>query len=319
LDFDMGARHNGSATPGQDALAQAKQIFAANERERLGDAIALLEEAARAGNGEATAQLAHFIAAGVSQKPDWDLALDKLALAAGLGWVRAGDELRLLAQGRGDSIETVRAAIDIRALIAPRRTETVSASPRIRTIAGFMSGAECRWMIEASAARLSHAKVYDDARVGSQIVSTRSNRAANFVLPHVDIVLVLLHARISNTIGLPSACFEPTSVLHYAPGQEFSEHVDYLDPDVPGQANEILLRGQRLATFLVYLNRAYTGGETDFPRVPYRHKGETGDALVFASVDPTLVPDARTRHAGLPPTSGEKWLLSQWIRNKPVS
>jgi hypothetical protein len=28
-------------------------------------------------------------------------------------------------------------------------------------------------------------------------------------------------------------------------------------------------------------------------------------------------PDYNTRHAGLPPTSGRKWVLSQWIRTKP--
>jgi prolyl 4-hydroxylase len=26
--------------------------------------------------------------------------------------------------------------------------------------------------------------------------------------------------------------------------------------------------------------------------------------------------DRRTRHAGLPPTRGEKWLLSQWLRGR---
>lgn len=28
-------------------------------------------------------------------------------------------------------------------------------------------------------------------------------------------------------------------------------------------------------------------------------------------------PDKATRHAGLPPTEGEKWLFSQWIREFP--
>jgi hypothetical protein len=30
------------------------------------------------------------------------------------------------------------------------------------------------------------------------------------------------------------------------------------------------------------------------------------------------VPDYDTAHAGLPPASGMKWLLSQWVRSKPV-
>jgi len=75
--------------------------------------------------------------------------------------------------------------------------------------------------------------------------------------------------------------------------------------------------GQRVATFLVYLNDGYEGGETSFPRLDYRFKGATGDALVFANVEPNGAPDPRTMHAGTPTTRGEKWLLSQWIRDRP--
>ncbi|MBF8292745.1 MAG: hypothetical protein HW392_1572, partial [Steroidobacteraceae bacterium] len=49
------------------------------------------------------------------------------------------------------------------------------------------------------------------------------------------------------------------------------------------------------------------------------HKGRRGDALVFANVDDSGAPDYQTVHAGLPPTSGVKWLLSQWVRDRTVS
>jgi hypothetical protein len=35
------------------------------------------------------------------------------------------------------------------------------------------------------------------------------------------------------------------------------------------------------------------------------------------NTDETGRPDRRTMHVGLPPTRGEKWLLSQWIRGVP--
>jgi hypothetical protein len=69
-------------------------------------------------------------------------------------------------------------------------------------------------------------------------------------------------------------------------------------------------------TFLVYLNEGFEGGETDFPAAPYRFKGSTGDAVLFVNVDVRGQPDFKTKHAGLPPTSGEKWLLSQWVRDR---
>jgi len=41
------------------------------------------------------------------------------------------------------------------------------------------------------------------------------------------------------------------------------------------------------------------------------------EALVFDNVDAAGAGDMNTLHAGQPVTRGEKWLLSQWIRDKP--
>lgn len=172
-------------------------------------------------------------------------------------------------------------------------------------------------MIERGRGRLKLAEVYDDAQPGTKAIDKRSNSSVAFDLLNVDMILVLLHARMASTIGLPSHLFEPTMLLHYAPGQQFAPHFDFLDAEKPGLAADIQRRGQRIATFLTYLNEDYGGGETDFPRVPYRFRGQTGDALMFANVDPSGAPDQRTLHAGLPPTYGEKWLLSQWVRDRP--
>ena len=95
-----------------------------------------------------------------------------------------------------------------------------------------------------------------------------------------------------------------------------AQHFDYLDPNEPAYAAELAARGQRTHTFLVYLNDDFTGGETSFPRLGLAHTGKPGDALVFANVDASGAPDEKTMHAGLPPTSGEKWVFSQWIREK---
>lgn len=43
----------------------------------------------------------------------------------------------------------------------------------------------------------------------------------------------------------------------------------------------------------------------------------SGDALLFSNVDAEGKPDAATGPAGLPPTAGEKWLFSEWIREFP--
>jgi prolyl 4-hydroxylase len=74
---------------------------------------------------------------------------------------------------------------------------------------------------------------------------------------------------------------------------------------------------QRFWTALIYLNDGYKGGETDFPRLDIRVEGAMGDALIFCSLDKAGRPDPLTEHAGLPVTSGTKWLATRWIRTSP--
>jgi hypothetical protein len=87
---------------------------------------------------------------------------------------------------------------------------------------------------------------------------------------------------------------------------------------VPQYADQVRMHGQRAATLLVYLNDAFEGGETDFPRAGVRYRGQTGDAILFHNVDEKGAVDPQTLHAGLPPTRGEKWLLSKWMRDRPI-
>jgi hypothetical protein len=132
----------------------------------------------------------------------------------------------------------------------------------------------------------------------------------------MDVVVEILRARISAATRLPVPIFEPTQVLHYAVGERFKPHHDFLDINVPGFADHIRRFGQRIATVLVYLNGDYQGGETVFPKIGLSYRGRTGDALFFTNVDRSGHGDPLTMHAGTPPTSGEKWVFSQWIRDR---
>ena len=192
-------------------------------------------------------------------------------------------------------------------------------SPRIRRMDGFLSPAVCRWLIDRARGQLARARIYATDGSGAAVAMSRTNTETDFNVVQSDLVLVLVRARIAAATGLPPAVMELTKVLHYSVGERFDLHFDYIDPAVPGFAAELAARGQRLATFLVYLNDDYEGGQTHFPRVGLSHRGAAGSALFFANVDTGGRPDPSTLHAGLAPTSGEKWLLSQWIRDRTPS
>jgi hypothetical protein len=289
----------------------------------------LVETAMRAGGAEAAAQMAVLFGAGVCRPQSWDHALDCLQLAAERGSADAQAQLELLcadrdlAAARGNepardaaAWRRLREAVNVADWLQPPERQVISESPRIRRMDGFIAAPVCRWLIEKARGQLSRARIYSTDGNGAAVATSRTNSETDFNVVQSDLVLVLVRARIAAATGLPPAVMELTKVLHYSVGERFDLHYDYIDPAVPGFAAELAARGQRLATFLVYLNEDYDGGETHFPRVGLSHRGRAGSALIFANVDTAGRPDPSTLHAGLAPTRGEKWLLSQWIRDR---
>ena len=283
------------------------------------DGAAYVARAAALEDAEALAQHAALVAAGMQNEPSWERAMQLLQRAAELGWAPAQEDLRLLAGAQGNDFAAMVAGADLEAWRRGRPQQLVSDAPRILTVESFLSRAECARLIDRVRGKMDRARVFDPASGVGMVAKERTNSKSEIMPTETDIPFLLAHARISATTGLPAPFFELPNVLHYLPGQQFTPHYDFLDPQSPGLAADIRSRGQRIVTFLVYLNDDYEGGETDFPELGYRFKGKTGDALMFGNVDPKGAPEPRTLHAGLPPTSGEKWLLSQWVRNRAPS
>jgi prolyl 4-hydroxylase len=173
-------------------------------------------------------------------------------------------------------------------------------------------------MIDKARGRLTRALVYEALSKRTTVSETRSNTAATFGLLETDLVCVLAQARMAACAGVPFRHLEPLSVLHYAEGEEITEHFDFVDPDVPDYDRQIASQGQRVVTFLAYLNDDYGGGETDFLKLGLRHKGRRGDGLYFVNARADGSADTRTLHAGRPPTNGEKWIVSQFMRDRPA-
>jgi prolyl 4-hydroxylase len=289
--------------------------------EGLAGAVARVEADAAAGRAPAARLLATLAAAGIGMPQDWRRAFSHLADAARGGSVSAQGQLEVLGTAEGQSPraaggarwDALAASVNLAAWAAPSVRRVLAAAPRTVAVPGFLPPAVCRWLIGLAAGRVKPAQVY--APDGSPAVQSgaRSNSFFEFGILNCDVVVLLTRQRIAATIGVPVGALENSQILHYAVGEQFARHHDYLDPALPDVAE----RGQRIVTFLIYLNEDFTGGDTDFPRLGLRHRGAAGDALIFANLDPaTGAGDPRTLHAGLPPTSGEKWVFSQWVRNR---
>jgi prolyl 4-hydroxylase len=262
-------------------------------RQSLADAFELLIGAAERGSSAARGQL-------VALCPDAELVRSALTEAA-----TDADVWRRLARG-----------IDVATWMAAPPSHTLNESPLVRCFAEFATAPVRAWLIARSRGRLKRARVYDSAAGTDVENENRTNTIAEFDLAEADMVHVALQLKMAASCGHPVENLEAPAVLHYEIGERIDNHFDFIDPQVPNYAEEIAKRGERVVTFLVYLNDDYDGGETDFPKLGVRHKGKSGDGLFFVNALSNGAPDKRMLHAGRPPRSGEKWIVSQFVRNR---
>jgi hypothetical protein len=292
----------------------------------LKEGVALVHSAAERDDPGALAILATLAAAGVVAPPSWSDGLDHLQRAAALGSSVARRQLLLLSHepaitaaesGRPGIWRELRDRIDIGAWIAPPSRQALCEKPRVRFAPAFSGGPVCDWLCEKVRGRMRPAKMYDAATRTENVDPHRTCSDYQFDILQSDLVLLLLRARASALIKLPTAFMEPPRVFHYARGQEIKAHYDRCGDEVEGYGEAGGYLGDRVVTFILYLNDDFEGGDLEFPKVGLRFKGAKGDAVYFAHVDLAGKPDPLSLHAGLKVSRGEKWVLSQWIHDRP--
>jgi prolyl 4-hydroxylase len=253
-------------------------------------ALALVEQAARLGNADARRARVYMTAAGIGRPADGDAARAMLAELA-----------------REDRFAAVQLAflghVTCTARLAEVAAETLSDDPRITIHRGLFSAAECRYLTLLGTPWLQRAMVVDEATGAGVFDAIRDADTSSFPPLAEDLVVQQINACIAAASGTDKAWGEPLTILRYRPGQQYRPHHDAGAGGV-----------KREWTALIWLNDVYAGGETDFPDLGVRVKGGVGDLLLFHNVTADGAPDPRMMHAGLPVTSGVKWMASRWIR-----
>ena len=123
--------------------------------------------------------------------------------------------------------------------------------------------------------------------------------------------------RIAHATGIPLTHGEPSQVLRYGRGQQYTLHPDFFDPKDKRQLGN---GGNRQATLLVYLNTLdeASGGATHFPKADLRVHPRCGDAVLWYNTHCDGRVDPDSTHAGEPVLSSTtKWVLSKWLRQRP--
>lgn len=329
IDCLARAAHAGS----NQALTQLARRLLAGDRAPMmpKEGARLLLDAARAGGAEAAATLAVLLALGAYVPQNMGAAFDTLGFAAERGSRAARQQLSLLLPSHPLTLEAQRSNDTPTTLwrqlaTEAARTEASWSAPVSAPWAGspvhpvhrMLAPELCDWLIGRSQGKLARARVYDSDADADLVHPTRANTAAAFNLVEAEFIHILVQSRMARICAVPLLNLEPLTVLHYAPGEQVRNHYDFVDPQARHYTTELARNGQRRFTFLIYLNDDYTGGETDFPQLGIRFKGEKGAGLFFVNAGEDDRPDQRMLHAGLPPAAGEKWIVSQFVRSRPT-
>ena len=161
---------------------------------------------------------------------------------------------------------------------------------------------------------LARSTVVDEDSEDGKIDQARTSRGMFFEAEDNDPIIREIESRISLLTLMPLENGETIQVLHYQTGGEYEPHHDYFDPLTVGGAAHLKRGGQRIASFLMYLNTPKAGGETIFPDLKIKVKPHKGDALLFFDCTPDGNIDPLTLHGGAPVRKGEKWLATKWLR-----
>ncbi|HVJ39294.1 MAG TPA: 2OG-Fe(II) oxygenase [Stenotrophomonas sp.] len=184
------------------------------------------------------------------------------------------------------------------------------AQPAVALLENVLSAAECEALIEAARPQLERALVIDP-RTGAQRPdpARSSDRAA--IGTGTFPALVNIQARLAWLMGCDPRHAETLQVLRYGVGGEYQPHTDdFANPDAEG--------GQRLGTLVIYLRDVALGGTTAFPELGLQVAPSRGMGVYFAYGDAHGRIDSRLLHAGMPLLSGEKWVATQWVRDRPL-
>ena len=109
---------------------------------------------------------------------------------------------------------------------------------------------------------------------------------------------------------------EDIQVVKYEPNGYYKEHHDSCcdDNDV---CREFKKFGNRIVTMVIYLNDDFEGGATRFSNINKDFKPKKYSGILFYPMNKNGDKcHNNSLHAGMPITSGEKYIANVWIRDK---
>ncbi|EFV76895.1 2OG-Fe(II) oxygenase [Cytobacillus oceanisediminis] len=176
-----------------------------------------------------------------------------------------------------------------------------------------LSSEECDELISLSRSRLQPSLVVDRGSGEERAGSGRTSKSMAFRLKENELV-ERIETRIAELTGYPAENGEGLQILNYGLGEEYKPHFDFFPPHMADASKG----GQRVGTFLIYLNDVEDGGETVFSKAGLSFVPKKGAAIYFHYGNAQGQLDRLSVHSSVPVRKGEKWAATKWIRESNI-
>lgn len=179
----------------------------------------------------------------------------------------------------------------------------------VKEISNFLSKKDCNSIIKMIDQNNHRSTVAGGGDNKSIYEESRTSSTSN--LNPQNPVIKRLHKRISKFLNLNPNQGEAIQGQVYEPGQFFRPHTDFFEGD--SFTNHCLHSGNRIHTFMVYLNVPEEGGETSFPSINLDIKPQTGKAVSWPNMlGGKVLPEMI--HEGTNVVKGKKYIITSWWR-----
>lgn len=173
----------------------------------------------------------------------------------------------------------------------------------------FITHEDCDELIRISENKFVEAKVSG---------GERGHRIASYVwVDDKEPISIKLKEITSIETGLPIDNMEMINIVKYEVGGEYKAHHDFFNS--VNNMNYNLTGGQRVKSVIFYLNDDFEGGQTDFSILNIRVDPVKSKVIIWDNIKEDGSLDYDTLHAGLPVTSGTKYIATIWIRENAHS
>ena len=183
---------------------------------------------------------------------------------------------------------------------------TMCASPKILVYKDAISKKLREQIMDNYSIKLNKSNVTD----GTNIFSSKYRTSSSSFLDD-DAIICKLRNSVCKLYSFNKKNSENFQYVKYEVGQEYAPHYDAFDLD---EIKKDGRKKQRVITNIIYLNDAFTGGETCFPQLDISINPQAGMMISFENcMSETTYLNPFSLHQSKPILSGEKHILTLWL------